>query len=96
MDLDRKIAVITGASGGLGAATATALIEKNAKVYGLARNLGALNKLKNKLGERFVPVQLDISNHDAVTNWVTETFSEKIMPDILVNNAGQGSFGKNR
>jgi len=68
MDITKKIAIVTGASGGLGAATATALIEKNAKVYGLARNLGALNKLKNQLGERFVPVQLNISNQEAVTN----------------------------
>lgn len=94
MNIDKKIAVLTGASSGLGTAMAEALVEKGAKVYGLARNLKALNTLKTKLGTDFIPVQLDVSDNTNVKKWVSETFLEKNYPDILINNAGLGSFGK--
>lgn len=94
MNIDKKIAILTGASSGLGSAMAEALVKKGAKVYGLARNLEALNSLEIKFGKNFIPVQLDISDNSAVEKWIGETFSEKNYPDILVNNAGLGSFGK--
>jgi NADP-dependent 3-hydroxy acid dehydrogenase YdfG len=46
------------------------------------------------LGSQFIPVSLDISDFEAVKNWVNQTFSENKVPDILINNAGAGSFGK--
>lgn len=94
MEINKKNAILTGASSGLGSAIAKALIEKGAKVYGLARNLEALKAIKAKLGSDFIPVQLDISENSGVEKWITETFSETNSPDILINNAGLGSFGK--
>ncbi|MBX2932549.1 MAG: SDR family oxidoreductase [Chitinophagaceae bacterium] len=94
MNIDKKIAILTGASKGLGSAIATALINKGAVVYGLSRNMDALNELKNILGNSFHPVQLDITNDAAITQWVNNTFSENYIPDILINNAGVGSFHK--
>lgn len=94
MNIEHKIAIITGASSGLGAAVASALVAKGAKVYGLARNITKLSQLKTQLGIDFVPIEMDVSDYDAVTKWVDETFVDRIMPDILINNAGVGSFGK--
>lgn len=94
MDLLNKIAIVTGASGGLGAAFSEALVKNGVKVYGLARNEKKLYALNNSLGPQFVPVILDISNHQAVEKWVNSTFYETYIPDILINNAGTGSFGK--
>ena len=94
MDIRNKTAIVTGASTGLGAAISEALIQNGTKVYGLARNVKALEALENKLGDHFVSVPLDISNFEAVKSWISETFSENNTPDILVNNAGAGSFGK--
>lgn len=94
MNIEKKTAILTGASSGLGAAIAKALVEKGTKVYGLARNLEALNALKTKLGSNFIPTQLDITNLDAIKQWINKTFSKKTYPDILINNAGIGSFGK--
>lgn len=94
MNLNNKTAIVTGASSGLGAAISEALIQSGAKVYGLARNENKLQSLKDKLGERFISVVLDISNLEAVKGWIGETFSENTSPDILINNAGAGSFGK--
>lgn len=94
MNITNKTAIITGASSGLGAAVSEALVENGAKVYGLARNKEKLQKLKDHLGDSFVPVALDISHHDDVSKWVADTFSEVNAPDILINNAGAGMFGK--
>lgn len=94
MEIHSKIAIVTGASSGLGAAMATALVKENAKVYGLARNKEALESLKAEIGTSFIPVPLDISDRNAVNKWVSETFSADYIPDILINNAGAGSFGR--
>ena len=94
MILDKKTAVVNGAGKGLGAAIAAALVRKGATVYGIARNAEALDGLKNKLGDLFHPVRLDITRHDEIGKCVSDTFSEENCPDILVNNAGVGSFSK--
>lgn len=94
MNLTGKTAIVTGASSGLGAAIAEALVNKGALVYGLARNTEALNALHKKLGDKFIAQPLDIGESNKVKGWISETFTEKNRPAILVNNAGFGSFGK--
>lgn len=94
MNLYRKIAVTTGASSGLGAALCSALAEKGATVYGLARNEEKLRGLANDLGKKFIPVAMDITDPKAISSWVQNTFSTLNAPDILINNAGAGYFSK--
>lgn len=94
MQINNKIAVVTGASSGLGAAICAALISKGVIVYGIARNNQALEKLKSDFGNHFHPVQLDITDQLTIKNWAESTFSETHSPSILINNAGVGSFGK--
>ena len=94
MEIHSKIAIVTGASSGLGASISQALIENGAIVYGLARNSSKLEILKKEFGNAFIPVTLDISKAKDVKKWIHDTFSESNSPDILVNNAGVGSFGK--
>lgn len=94
MEIQSKIAIVTGASSGLGKAISEALIEEGATVYGLARNNDALNKIQKDLGKDFIPASVDISQGATVEKWMLDTFSENHAPDILINNAGVGSFGK--
>lgn len=94
MQLNKKTAIVTGASSGLGMAIAEALVNKNVKVYGLARNLAKLNAQQEKLGKNFVPVEMDISDKESLTKWITDTFSENNCPEILINNAGVGGYSK--
>lgn len=94
MSLQSKIAVVTGASRGLGKATAQALVKEGAEVYGLARSSSALKDLAIHLGPSFHPVVIDITDAEAVGNWVKQTFSREHTPHILINNAGSGVFGK--
>lgn len=93
MELKSKIAIVTGANSGLGAACSKMLVQKGALVYGLARNQARLETIQKELETNFVPVSIDITQPEAVRQWVNETFLESF-PDILINNAGAGYFGK--
>lgn len=92
MDLRNKTAIVTGASSGLGADFSRRLVQKGAKVYGLARRKSKLNELEKELGEAFIGVEMDVTDENGVKSWVLETF-KGTSPDILVNNAGIGKFG---
>jgi NADP-dependent 3-hydroxy acid dehydrogenase YdfG len=88
MKLDSKVAIVTGASSGIGAEFSRMLVENGSEVYGLARSIDKLNKLQQELGEAFHPVKMDISRADDLEKWVNKTFSRNHRPDILINNAG--------
>lgn len=93
MDLNGKKAIVTGASSGIGAAFSQALINKGATVYGLARSEDKLQKIRNKFGDSFIPVKMDITDHNAIEAWVKDEFQDNRSPDVLINNAGLGYFG---
>ena len=92
MNLKSKIAIVTGASQGIGAEFSKMLIENGSTVYGLARSKSRLKEVKELLGEKFVPIPMDITDLNALETWVEKTFTKKHRPDILVNNAGVGYF----
>lgn len=94
MEIKEKVAVVTGASSGLGAALANTLVAKGATVYGLARNLDKLDALQKQLGKTFIPVNMDITDQEAIAAWVKKTFSKAYFPTVLINNAGAGYFSK--
>jgi 3-oxoacyl-[acyl-carrier protein] reductase len=74
MNIAGKIAVVTGASSGLGAALSSTLADKGALVYGLDRNAEKLQIIANNLGQKFVPVVIDISDQKAISSWGPEYF----------------------
>src|SRR5688572_26846855 len=95
MNLNKnKIAIVTGASSGIGAAFATSLVARGVKVYGLARKSDSLRTVGYRLGEAFVSVQMDITDHKKIASWVADTFTDSHSPDILINNAGAGFLSK--
>lgn len=93
MDLKNKIAIVTGASSGIGYSFSKQLAEKGTKVYGLARRLNKLTNIQKDLGKNFIPVQMDITQSSDVTAWVKEQFADDELPHILINNAGLAVFG---
>ncbi len=93
MEIKNKTAIVTGASSGIGTEFSRKLTEAGATVYGLARSIERLQKIREKLGESFIPVKMDITDPEKITTWTDETFSEDLIPDILINNAGLGYFG---
>lgn len=86
----KKVALITGASSGIGYETALELKGKGFIVYGAARRLDRLESLKAK-GINVLP--LDVTNEESMKNCVSEILKREGRVDILVNNAGYGSFG---
>ena len=90
-----KVAIVTGASSGIGQSITKALIEHGLKVVGLARRLEKMeelkNEMKNKKGE-FFPIQCDLTNEEDILkafNWTKKNLGGV---DILVNNAGTSSI----
>ncbi len=89
--LKGKIALVTGASSGLGVQFATALARQGADVAVLARRVEKLNKVKEeleKLGVRSFAVQCDVSDVEQIKSAVTKVKEHFGRIDILVNNAG--------
>jgi len=92
--LDGKVAVITGASSGLGAAFATGLAEAGADIAICARRAEKLADTKRAveaLGRRCVAVTADVAKPEDCTRVVEETVSALGKVDVLVNNAGLGT-----
>lgn len=91
METQSKIALITGASSGIGAGTAKVLAENGFKVGIAARRIDKLNELKNEItlsgGEAFA-IQMDVTDPDSVKRGVEELVAAYGTIDILVNNAG--------
>jgi 3-oxoacyl-[acyl-carrier protein] reductase len=87
-DLTGKVALVTGASGGIGGAIAKALYEQGATVVLSGTRADALERAKNELGERAHVTACDLSNPVSVEALpkTAESFAGPI--DILVNNAG--------
>lgn len=92
MKLDSKIAIVTGASSGIGAEFSNMLTENGVIVYGLARSKDKLLSMQKKLGSNFQPVMMDVTKPEELEQWVDSAFSEGHLPDILINNAGVAYF----
>jgi NADP-dependent 3-hydroxy acid dehydrogenase YdfG len=89
--LDGKVALITGASSGIGEATALALAALGAKVALAARRAERLQKLEKQItdgGGKALSLVTDIADEAQATEMVHKTNSNFGSVDILVNNAG--------
>lgn len=89
--LNGKTAIVTGASRGIGAATARELAKQGAKVVLGARSLGAIEELASALqndGHAAVARQADVANYEDVEGLVQTAQDSFGTVDILVNNAG--------
>ena len=92
--LDGKVAVVTGASSGLGAAFATGLAEAGADIAICARRADRLAQTRRDveaLGRRCVAVTADVAEPEDCTRVVEETLAALGRVDVLVNNAGVGT-----
>ncbi|MGY1593409.1 SDR family NAD(P)-dependent oxidoreductase [Geodermatophilus sp. SYSU D00708] len=89
--LEGRVALVTGASSGIGEATAVALAEAGAAVAIGARRRDRLDALAGKLrdaGARVLPLDLDVTDEASCADAVRRTREELGGLDVLVNNAG--------
>ncbi|MBD5772142.1 3-oxoacyl-ACP reductase FabG [Marinomonas colpomeniae] len=88
MSLEGKIALVTGATRGIGKAIATALIEQGATVIGTATSESGAQSISKYLGDSGKGWVLDVSSSESVDSVVKEITAEFGAPTILINNAG--------
>ncbi len=90
-DLSEKVAIVTGASRGLGQYFARALAKSGADLVITSRDLSRLTEFKQEiesLGRKALPVQLDVLSQSDIENMIHKTINEYGKIDILVNNSG--------
>ena len=88
MSAPRKVAVITGASSGIGEATARALVAAGYRVALLARRADRINELAADLGDDAIAIEADVTDRDSLIAAAERVQTELGGANILVNNAG--------
>jgi short-subunit dehydrogenase len=88
--MEQKVVIITGASSGIGRATALFLSKHNYTVYGLARRADKLKELET---QGIKTLSVDVTDETAVISAVNEVLKNEGRIDVLINNAGYGEYG---
>ena len=86
----KKVALVTGASSGIGKETARLLVEQGFTVYGASRRLDKMEDLK-AMGVNLL--MMDVADDASMVNGVNIILNKEQRIDVLVNNAGYGSYG---
>ena len=92
-DLSGSVVPITGASSGIGAATAEVLVAEGASVVLGARRRDRLEELPSKLGARAAAVEMDVRNPDDSSRLIQTAVDRFGHIDTLIANAGIGAYG---
>jgi NAD(P)-dependent dehydrogenase (short-subunit alcohol dehydrogenase family) len=93
---ERKVALVTGTSSGIGFETALILARTGIHTYATMRNLEKSKNIIEIANTENLPlqvIQLDVNNDTSVKYAIDRIISEKKRIDVLVNNAGYGLFG---
>lgn len=88
--MKNQVVLVTGASSGIGKATAERLAVRGHKVFAAARNPQALQSIQQS---NLIPITLDVTLSNSVEAAVTTTIEQAGRIDVLVNNAGYGQYG---
>ena len=88
-----KVFFITGASKGFGRHWAETALAQGHRVAATARNVGDLTALTLRYGDAVLPLQLDVTQHDACFAAVQQAHAHFGAIDVLISNAGYGHFG---
>lgn len=86
--MENEIALVTGASRGIGRATAEALVQAGATVVGTATSREGAAQLASDLGDQVYGETLDLMDPESTTELLSRLAEQQRMPTILVNNAG--------
>lgn len=93
MRLKDKVAIVTGAAAGIGAATARQFVAEGAQIVVADWNGDGAKALAREIGNNAISVAVDVRDDAAVRNMVATAMEAYGRIDILVNNAGKGMIG---
>lgn len=88
MNFAGKVALVTGATKGIGKAVTDIFIRQGGTVIAVGRNGSALEALKEEYGEKLLSYQCDVADEQAVRDLVKAAIDKTGRIDILINNAG--------
>ena len=88
--MSQDVALVTGASSGIGEETARRLASRGITVYGAARRA---DRLAGLASDGIRPLVMDVTDDDSVTQGVSHLLDEAGRIDLLVNSAGYGTLG---
>ena len=88
MSLEGKVALVTGASRGIGKAIAESLLKAGATVIGTATSDGGAAKIAEYIGAQGTGLKLNVTDPDSVNEVINKIKEDYGAPTILVNNAG--------
>ena len=86
--MSKKIAVITGAAGGIGREIVASLIRDGVKCYGLDISKEGLNEIESTLSNEFVGIEVDLTKTEKILSSFKQIETAEGGMDILVNNVG--------
>jgi NADP-dependent 3-hydroxy acid dehydrogenase YdfG len=86
----QQVALVTGASSGIGRATTQLLAAEGYYVFAAARRIGRLEELRS---DHIEPIELDVTDETAIHELVANVVLSRGRIDVLVNNAGFGQLG---
>ena len=94
-DISSNSVVVTGVSSGIGEAIARYLLHSGYKVFGSVRKREDADRLKDSMGDRFLPMLFDVRDIDAIRQEATQVADSLNGRPLtaLVNNAGLAAFG---
>jgi NAD(P)-dependent dehydrogenase (short-subunit alcohol dehydrogenase family) len=95
-DINRRVAVITGSSRGIGFETSLTLAENGFTVYATVHNIDNASNLLGTASKRNPPVevvQLDVTNDTSVQQGIQSIKEKEVKIDLLVNNAAFTQLG---
>jgi 2-hydroxycyclohexanecarboxyl-CoA dehydrogenase len=93
MELDGRVAVVTGAAGGIGRAIVAALLAAGARVAALDLDATAAREVAAAGGDAIVGIETDVASSASVASAMTEAKRALGPIDVLVNNAGIDKIG---
>lgn len=87
INLNDKVAIITGAAGGLGKAFALAFAKEGAKIAVCDKNFKGATETANEIGENAIAIEVDVANEASTQKMAAKVIEKFGKIDILINNA---------
>lgn len=92
--MEKKIAIVTGASGGIGKEFTKLLLKEEVdEIWAIARNKEKLESLKSELGDKIIAISKDLSKTEDILSIGKMLEEEKLVIAFLINNAGLARMG---
>ena len=88
--MEKKVALVTGASSGFGKTVSLGLLDKGYTLYAAARRLEPMKELEEK-GAKLI--SMDVTDDDSVQKGVKQILEDEGRIDLVFNNAGYGAYG---